>query len=224
MNDNPRRWFQIHLSTAIVLTFICGGIIGANFIPITWDHPQYVARHYGWPWHAYSNGFEKPNSPITSRTWSPKWHWHGAMLNASCAVLALIACAWICERDIRRRFWRFHATTNILMLVIGTALVWANFGAWDRPNGLMGFEANAVFNDSNPNAKPHTKDEIDQIQSHYKPYGWPTSCCIASTIDSTSSFWASWKLFVNVGTAIAILVMAGFTCERLIRRRQVRKP
>ena len=33
MSDKTRRWFQIHLSTAVVLMFVAGGIMYLNMIP-----------------------------------------------------------------------------------------------------------------------------------------------------------------------------------------------
>ena len=33
MSDKKPRWFQIHLSTAIVLMFVAGGLLAANISP-----------------------------------------------------------------------------------------------------------------------------------------------------------------------------------------------
>src|SRR5205809_174857 len=54
MSEKKRHWFQIHLSTAIGLMFVAGGILGLNFT----EHVEYSngfrsAFHYGWPRVAY---------------------------------------------------------------------------------------------------------------------------------------------------------------------------
>ena len=47
MSEPPhRKRFQIHLSTAIVLMFVAGGLIGANVIP---DAAALGLNEYGWP-------------------------------------------------------------------------------------------------------------------------------------------------------------------------------
>src|SRR5438046_2288495 len=57
MSDKPRRaWFQIHLSTAIVLMFIAGLIIRMNCIP-DWAHMSQV---YGWPNSFYEVHYGSP--------------------------------------------------------------------------------------------------------------------------------------------------------------------
>jgi len=56
-----RRWFQIHLSTCVVLMFVAGGIVGLNVKP-----PFYIAdisgntrgwAVYGFPWGIYYKAF-----------------------------------------------------------------------------------------------------------------------------------------------------------------------
>jgi hypothetical protein len=45
-----RRWFQIHLSTAIVLTFVSGGLLLLNLRPdlrLSAERNKYAS--YGWP-------------------------------------------------------------------------------------------------------------------------------------------------------------------------------
>jgi len=52
-----RRWFQIHLSTAVVLMFVAGGLLWANMMP-RWRYmdqgfsePYFFNDGYGWPFH-----------------------------------------------------------------------------------------------------------------------------------------------------------------------------
>jgi hypothetical protein len=62
MPDSPnRRWFQIHLSTAILLMFVAGGIIGQNVrqleivehLPSKSDPWRCHRTGQGWPWKWY---------------------------------------------------------------------------------------------------------------------------------------------------------------------------
>src|SRR5437763_1377335 len=46
VNPPPRKRFQIHLSTAIVLTFTAGALIWANVSKM-----EGLLRFYGWPFH-----------------------------------------------------------------------------------------------------------------------------------------------------------------------------
>ena len=51
-NPPPRKRFQIHLSTAIVMMFVAGALIWANM------KNEFSVAHYGWPVPAiYSAGF-----------------------------------------------------------------------------------------------------------------------------------------------------------------------
>jgi len=53
MNDKLRRWFQIHLSTAIAMICVTAAFIGANYVGHNHD--------YGWPFSFYSSaGFRNP--------------------------------------------------------------------------------------------------------------------------------------------------------------------
>ena len=84
MDATPeRRLFQIHLSTAIVLMFVAGGLMGLNFA--TWHGTKvYImkdgvgtrfvvpTREYGWPflehgewnWQGYGHHIENPLAPL----------------------------------------------------------------------------------------------------------------------------------------------------------------
>ena len=125
MSDKPRRaWFQIHLSTAIVLMFVASGLMWANMRAVpteSWLAVSKFAREhplsenpndrgalcdpsphfeYGFPSVAYSSGqiyFYRANTFWSE--WSPR----GIATN-SCVVIVLLATvAFISEWLVRRR-------------------------------------------------------------------------------------------------------------------------
>ena len=103
---------QLHLSTCIVLMFVAGGLVWANFqarenAP-TLRHPLGHASflpypEYGWPTTCCNDplAFEDPRAQVfVSRpNWSP---WNLA-INLATALAILAAVAFACEWLIRRR-------------------------------------------------------------------------------------------------------------------------
>jgi hypothetical protein len=103
MSDKPRRaWFQIHLSTAILMMFVAGGLMWANVVedisyywvqPYVGDPIRLELRKQGWPirfteYYLYDS--QKPN------------YWKCAADFAT-ALVILAAIAFVCEYFIRRR-------------------------------------------------------------------------------------------------------------------------
>ena len=123
MDAKPKRaWLQIHLSTAIVLMFISGGLIWANcqvavdkeFIcrlpaihtfvdgngevrtrmgPIN-DAPFKVYNNYGWP---------KTMITTDDIDKTPYWKVANTLINTVCGLLCLLFSAAFCEWLIHRR-------------------------------------------------------------------------------------------------------------------------
>jgi len=106
---------QIHLSTAVILMFVAGGMIWANTLRYSLLVPQYdpelkLNHCYGWPCHAMTYfadglrtykpiGYGYAESPIMY----PHWHVYGILINAIVAVAILLCVAIACEVWIRRR-------------------------------------------------------------------------------------------------------------------------
>ena len=68
MTDKPRRsWFQLHLSTAIVMMFVAGGLLGLNIVSKT---TNYTATDYA-PYNALS--FDGPPPEIVSYSFDRGW-------------------------------------------------------------------------------------------------------------------------------------------------------
>ena len=99
MSEKPRRWLQIHLSTAIVLMFVAGGMLWANihirkvnlnngvFLFYEYLVDPYYGR--GWPFV-----FDYGGNPEISLA--------ALALNTLVAIVALSFCAVLLEYFIRR--------------------------------------------------------------------------------------------------------------------------
>jgi hypothetical protein len=111
-----RKRFQIHLSTAIVMMFVAGGLIWANamrravtpdFVSLFGDmdgpvHKDWGATQieYGWPFTMIRQPIYGSALPFAD--WEPlyfKW----AALNVFIASIFLLAVWYACEWLIRRR-------------------------------------------------------------------------------------------------------------------------
>ena len=117
MPEPPRRKrFQFHLSTAIVMMFVAGGLMWANTTAkiaeegtfneshVNWTG-TFVLVQRGWPfpycqlenWQ-YS---DKSRSPI--RNPDPKYYFSNALLNMLIAMIIVSLGLFLCESRIRRR-------------------------------------------------------------------------------------------------------------------------
>lgn len=115
MSDLPkRRWFQIHLSTAVALMFVSGVLLWANLVPHktvlyegSHDGIKAWSLRYGWP-TPYCSGhyFELPEGPSSVLSPEPRYSYakiDNLRLNVFCAAVLLAVCAFACESTIRRR-------------------------------------------------------------------------------------------------------------------------
>lgn len=130
--SRKRPWFQLHLSTAVVLMFVAGALIWANTRqrsirdfdlvdfadailncdaplemfanPAKAPNNSYIEPEYGWPTTAVF-------SKVTAHLWTGlyfdkkdyKVRYARAALNLAVALAALFATACVCEKWIR---WR----------------------------------------------------------------------------------------------------------------------
>jgi hypothetical protein len=101
---SKRHWFQIHLSTAIVLMFAAGGLLWANCIKVEVnvpsDIPIYGAIAYGWPCWV----FLKRRGKLAGVNMDGEW-WFGSGILANVAVVAaiLFVLAFVLEAIFDRR-------------------------------------------------------------------------------------------------------------------------
>lgn len=110
-----RAWFQLHLSTAIVLMLAAGVLVWANVRNGEYEYfslsGHYGEIRYGWPMPAVSaefytklsgserSLFEKPYE-LTS---FPVFHSIGLLVDVLIVVLALVTAGIACEACFRRR-------------------------------------------------------------------------------------------------------------------------
>src|SRR5436305_1611705 len=91
MSDKPRpRWFQIHLSTAIVLMFVAGALMWSNsvayippvdYVEINQRKALGLIEEYGWPTIYYYNDTRAnhlslaiPSSFENRSLYTNEWH------------------------------------------------------------------------------------------------------------------------------------------------------
>jgi len=115
MSDDAHRkrsWFQIHLSTAVVLMVVAGVLLWANVVDVSFDNVR-VFRPYehvegiGWPLPLYTD-------PAGDVYWSGppeyyeqimlrNWEYSNILINLFTALAILTAVAVGCEGWVRRR-------------------------------------------------------------------------------------------------------------------------
>ena len=119
----PRRWFQLHLSTGIVLMFVAGGLMWLNNVPgMIEQHSLTVILGYehkgasrkkleavGWPWKIYDSYYVTINNivpPDPELGGVSYWYDRQYVTLKYCsdlgvAILILYSTAFLLERRIR---------------------------------------------------------------------------------------------------------------------------
>ena len=96
MTGTRRPWFQFHLSTAVVLMFVAGGLMWANMTKsvVMLSRP---AESFGWPvpFLIYRVGMKGDVYQ--------DWYHACFVLDALLALCILLLCALSCEYLLRRR-------------------------------------------------------------------------------------------------------------------------
>ena len=102
-----RRWLQYHLSTAIVMMFVAGGLLGMQFWPRS-DRcfggclsylGAFNVESYGWPLPVLWCFSEHRDLMDRHSHWTNTM----AVANVIFGALLVLAAAFICEWFIRRR-------------------------------------------------------------------------------------------------------------------------
>lgn len=129
MSDTLLRWFQVHLSTAVVLMFVAGGVIWANVRGRTVfeadDTGERYAKmafvNYGWPIEAIGRNYDAEyffdsNETLQQhpRVWGPfraafnpetgnEADWKIALtIDVAFAILIMLFITFLVERFLRR--------------------------------------------------------------------------------------------------------------------------
>lgn len=103
-----RRFWQFHLSTAIMLMFVAGVLVGLCFEPrryygLSHEHPE-LPNVYGWPFpFLWGNGEIWLREESRFVLWSLRLPLLGMIANVAIDVGILLAAAIVWERFIRRR-------------------------------------------------------------------------------------------------------------------------
>jgi hypothetical protein len=108
VTDSPKRRFQIHLSTAVVLMVSAGGLLWLNVHG--WEGPEFKfsddingpefkETYFGWPWYAALS------LPVKQETivWRLSYDINLILLDGAIGVLLLAITAFISEYLVRRR-------------------------------------------------------------------------------------------------------------------------
>jgi hypothetical protein len=116
-----RKWFQIHLSTAIVLSMVAGSLLGLNLWrrDVPPDDLISDAIVSGWPFptvtYAEWSDEEIPQFSFSRQPFTytelrfkhplenPQWHYNGIILNALIGLGMLAITASVYEHLARRR-------------------------------------------------------------------------------------------------------------------------
>jgi len=106
--QHKRRLWQLHLSTAVMLMFVAGGLLWMNM-----RHYDVPFQNNGWPCAMYFKYIALDSEEATIQvgaqmlgkwpTWYGPWHIRGAVINISVALAALVFVAMSFEYLIRRR-------------------------------------------------------------------------------------------------------------------------
>jgi len=97
-----RGWFQFHLSTAVILMFVAGGLIGLNV------HERRPSAEEGWVWLLSTRGWPWAFSARDDFWWNSsygtiEWHTEFFLLDMLVGLSVLAGVAMLLEWLLRRR-------------------------------------------------------------------------------------------------------------------------
>jgi hypothetical protein len=111
--EKERRWFQLHLSTAVVLTFAAGILLFLNCCKVFHNFRYYT---YGWPGPFYYPGGFQESIRYELGPFEPAI----LFLNVVFSLFLLFVVAFVCEARIRgMRFW-WIVLNLIVICILGT--------------------------------------------------------------------------------------------------------
>jgi hypothetical protein len=122
MEEKPkRRFWQIHLSTAVMFSLIAAGILGANVVPSVFtgryidndsSEKQYTVKRYGWPIPLLAYNVERSEVELHDIFSSNRSYelWPGCGILYSLWTIILNLLAWLAMLAVPalllNLFWR----------------------------------------------------------------------------------------------------------------------
>jgi hypothetical protein len=89
MTATPRHWFRIHLSTAVVLMFVAGGLL--------WLNLESASSALGWPFYFREILYQPDLDGISSIVIIESWSNANLILDVVVAAFFLVFAANSCE-------------------------------------------------------------------------------------------------------------------------------
>ncbi|HLX65279.1 MAG TPA: hypothetical protein VKX17_28680 [Planctomycetota bacterium] len=204
MPEPPRRWrFQIHLSTAVVMMFVAGGLIWANnttrvlYLQVTPTQSYSTDGVHGWPFSVvdsvrseYIREYLPEGETVAlNRDYYPR---HIAIALNLFIGLMICCLAWYLCELVAIKF------AGLSLFIATVVLICANIR--DR--------------------------ELWTYTAIWHIYGWPMDAVAATTLDTGNKGNFVFRYFgigIDLIVAIGILVVVRLLCEWLIRRCAARK-
>ena len=204
-----RPWFQIHLSTAVVLMFAAGGLMWANstkyFVFTSRDDHQVGCR--GWPITMWWSDPSIINPKGSENDYEPVFSFLNASLNALVAIAILLAICFRCERRLK-----MSPYAEVILLITMVGIVAVNFFYLESdPIGRKGdsyiqFESTANLGWPQRALRVwHYKEtdlkDLKHIRNEYFAY-----------------YWNPYSLITDIAVALGIVFTVWLACEWWIRR------
>jgi hypothetical protein len=197
---HPRRWFQIHLSTAVVMMLVAAALIYASLVPTTDERVPGIVQWYGWPLCIYMD--------------VPRATKHGFQINFDGFVsnelyvgrLAVNILSWIgillIIGFVPKLFNRLKSSSLLrlhLSTLVALTLITGGFLGLNLTEGYCSFNA---------------LDKPD--------YGWPfVAYTVAYSYPNELQRAVSWfGVFLDATIFFTAMGAVGFTLEYRIRRRK----
>ncbi|MCY3018477.1 MAG: hypothetical protein NTW87_05535 [Planctomycetota bacterium] len=197
MTDAPKKrpWLQFHLSTAVVLMFVAGGLLWANTVPRDAHMTSWAVTYRGWPECIYINvtPLSSPTDFAAPAQVPFRWDAFGIGVNICVAAAFLFVTAFICEYVTQkpRRNLRPHWITLGLLTLVALGLL-------ARSSPLV----------------------CDVSATTHPSWGWPRLFYHGET--RFPSGWQVGALFEDLLVWLVLLLAAAIVTECLIRRKERR--
>ncbi|HYG76695.1 MAG TPA: hypothetical protein VEK08_16950 [Planctomycetota bacterium] len=208
-----RLWFQIHLSTAIILMLVAGVLMLLNF---TWSmglgNSHATSYYFGWP---YLNVYEVRNAEGLNDTWfflpHCERHWSVGLtfLNAA-IVMGLLGFFAIILEFVSRRNIKWYSLKPPSMIVAAVAII------------LLVCVNSYPEKSKRPINKPGMGSYDESMRADFCRLGWPKTYYWYYD-PPHPSLYAGWtpprNIIYDLISAISILVASIVPCEWICRRR-----